>query len=133
MGDYSPVNANGSVPFTSQASAAITGGRLLVVSGANTVAMASDGSAHAVGVAAADAASGAKVQVWPIVNVIHEVPINASVAITAGNDILPAANGTANKGTLATEAAAGTLIGIALNTKTGDGANGVSVRFIGVG
>jgi Uncharacterized conserved protein (DUF2190) len=132
MSDYSPPRPGGAVPFTSQASASITGGRLVSVSGDGTVAHSTAGDAS-IGVAAHDAASGAKVSVWPLANVTHEVPITASVAITAGNDIVPAANGLANKGTLATDAAAGTLVGIALNTKTGDGANGVSVRFIGRG
>jgi len=63
MGDYTPPYIIGEVA-TSTASAAITGGALLVVSGNGTVAPFTPGATPAqniIGVAAADATSGSRV------------------------------------------------------------------------
>jgi hypothetical protein len=78
MAEYTPVFANGTAPFTLQASAAITGGRLVASSGAGTVALAG-------------AASGAKVQVWPLAGLTHKVL--GSGAIAAGDGLAAGANG----------------------------------------
>ena len=84
MSDYTPIALPGQT-FTFQASASITGGDLLVVSGNGTVARAAALASTAfVGVANHDAGSGAKVAV----TLGH--PIHESVSdgvITAGNQL----------------------------------------------
>lgn len=128
MADYSPVFSGGTMPFTSTTSGAVTGGQVLVASGAGTVATAGVG-ATAVGVAAHDAASGAIVTVWPLTNVIHEITVVAAGTVTAADGVITAAGGTVNTSAVGVAAAAGTLIGIALTTATAPN----KVRFIGRG
>jgi hypothetical protein len=111
MADYAPVFLPGTV-FTSQASATITGGQVLEVSGNGTVAPAGAGSVKVVGVAAHDAASGAKVAV--IANkVVHDTTAGTG-GITAGNNLLTEAAGVVVAGA----AAVGTRIGVAMTTAT---------------
>jgi hypothetical protein len=55
MADYSPVYSGGVLPFSVTTSGAVTGGNVLVWSGANTVANAGADSAVVAGVAAQDA------------------------------------------------------------------------------
>lgn len=117
MADYQPVFTGGAKPWTATTSAAVTGRRLLVESGSGTVAMAGADATDVVGVAAFDAGSGAKVTVWPIDGVIHE--LEASGATTTGAAIVSDANGQVKSATLATAAAAGTLIGLATTTAAG--------------
>lgn len=117
MSDYQPVFSGGAKPFTGTTSGAVTGGRVLAISGSGTVAHAAADSAVVVGVAAHDAASGAKVTIWPMVGVIHE--IEASGAITAAAGVVTDANGQVKSATIATAAAAGTLIGTAATTAAG--------------
>lgn len=119
MSDYLPRFKPGET-FTSQASAAITGGRVVAVSGSGTVATAAADSALVVGVAAFDvAASGDKVTVFTTRGGgIHKLV--ASGAITAGAGVASDTGGKVKSVTTATAAAAGTLIGIALNTVTTD-------------
>jgi hypothetical protein len=119
MADYVPVHDGGQKPFTFTTSGAVTGGRLVAVSGDNTVAHAGAGSAAVVGVAAFDVASGEKVTVWPLEGCVHE--LEASAAITQGAGIETAANGQVRTATtsLATAAAAGILVGTALTTAAG--------------
>lgn len=124
MADYTPVFSGGAQPFTATTSAAVTGGRVLEVSGNNTVAHAGAASTVAVGVAAHDAASGAKVSVWPLDNVVHE--LSASGAITAAAGIVTAAAGEVATAVVGTAAAAGTLIGIAATTAASN-----KVRVVG--
>jgi uncharacterized protein DUF2190 len=125
MADYTPVYANGVKPFTATTSAAVTGGRVLLVSGDGTVAHASAGTdATCVGVAAHDAASGARVTVWPLNGVVHELA--APSAITAGAGVVSAVNGQVATATIATAAAAGTLLGVAATTAASN-----KVRVIG--
>jgi hypothetical protein len=124
MADYTPVFSGGAKPFTATTSAAVTGGRVLEVSGNGTVAQAGAGSLVAVGVAAHDAASGAKVSVWPLDNVVHE--LSAPGAITAAAGVITAANGEVATAAVATAAAAGTLIGIAATTAASN-----KVRVVG--
>jgi hypothetical protein len=112
MPDYSPLYLPGH-EFTSTASAAITGGQLVAVSGSDTVAPAAAGSNAFVGVAAFDAALNG------LVTVFGRGPIHistASGAITAGDRVNSGA-----AGTVATGAAALTNIGVALTTAA-DGA-----------
>lgn len=125
MADYTPIHSGGAVPFTSQASAAITGGQLVIASGNNTVGVAGAAAATVVGVAAHDAANGAKVTVWPIRNVTHEITSTGTIA--AADGIASGAAGVAATVAVATGAAAGTLLGIALSGATG----GAVVRFLG--
>jgi hypothetical protein len=117
MADYTPVYSGGSVPKTFTTSAAVTGRRLVAVSGNGTVAHAGADDATVVGVAAHDAASGAVVAVWPVVGVVHE--LEASGAITADAGVVSDANGQVKTATIATAAAAGTLIGTAVTTAAG--------------
>jgi hypothetical protein len=127
MGDYSPVYSGGAVPFTQTTSATVTGGQVLVASAAGTVGPAGAGSLVAVGVAAHDAASGAKVSVWPLTNVVHELTTTGTV--TALDGVITAASGTVGTAGVAAAAAGGTLLGIALTTAT----TGLKVRFVGRG
>lgn len=114
MADYTPIYSGGVEPFTATTSGAVTGGRVLEVSGDGTVQQAGAASTVAIGVAAHDAASGARVTVWPLANVVHQ--LSASGAITAAAGVVTAANGQVATATIATAAAAGTLIGIAATT-----------------
>jgi len=129
MGDYSPVNAMGKVPHRKTASATITGGQLLTASGNNTVAPSTAGD-RSIGVAAKDAVNGEPVPVWPITGVEHEVTITGAVVIAANNPIIAAASGQVNTGTLATVAAAGTLLGVCTRGGTGGSAT-PTARFVG--
>lgn len=74
---------------TFEASAAVTGGQVVIVSGDNTVAPSSAASAAWIGVAAFDAASGEKVTV----KAGGVEPLTASGAITAGGNVAAAADG----------------------------------------
>jgi hypothetical protein len=91
MADYTPVITNGTAPWTLQASAAVTGGRLVEVTGNGTVGPAGAASLKVLGVAAFDAATGAKVDVWPLAGLTHK--ITASGAIAAGDNLAAGAAG----------------------------------------
>lgn len=119
MGDYTPLYSGGTKPFTRTTSGAVVGGNVLVWSGADTVAASGAVSAVVAGVAAHDAASGAQVSIWPIDNCIHELV--AAAAITAGAGVTSDAAGAGQvaTATIATAAAAGTLIGVAVSTAAG--------------
>lgn len=118
MADYIPIFIPGEA-ITLTASAAITGGQLLSVSGNGTVAPAAAGAASWIGVAAFDAASGTRVTVYPR-GVVHES--TADSAITAADQLQTGATGKVK--TLAAAAAATTaditaaraVIGVALTT-----------------
>lgn len=125
MADYTPVFADGVKPFTSTASATITGGVIVEASSTGAVATAGVGSVKFVGVAAHDAASGAKVTVWPLTGVVHEVTHTAGGSV--GDCLTVAANGLLATTAVGTAAAAGSDIGNALTTA---GA-GAKMRFIG--
>lgn len=125
MSDYTPIHSGGAIPFTSSASAGIVGGQIVAASGNHQVAPAGAASVAAVGVAAHDALTGAKVTVWPLTNVMHEVTSTGTIA--AGDTIVTGAAGVAAQTAAATAAAAGTVIGKAVAGATG----GAVVRFIG--
>ena len=127
MADYTPVYAAGQLPFSATTSAAVTGGTLAAVSGNGTVATAGAASTVVCGVFAHDAASGARVSVWPLDGLTHEI-VSAS-NITAGGGIQAAASGQADPvaTSIAAGSAAGTLIGTALTTATAP----AKVRFEG--
>lgn len=83
MGDYVPIHNPGH-EITLTASAAITGGQLVMSSGNDTVAPATAaGGSKYLGVAAHDAANGAKVTVLTGVGQVHES--TAAGAVTAGD------------------------------------------------
>lgn len=129
MADYAPVYANGELPFSATTSATVTGGTLAAWSGASTVGPAGAASTVVCGVFAQDAASGARVSVWPLEGVTHEVV--AANNITAGGGVQAAASGQADPvaTSIAAGSAAGTLIGTAITTVTANGTN--KVRFQG--
>lgn len=116
MADYSPVYSGGVLPFTMAAGATITGGQVVFLSGASAVSPTAGANGASIGVAAHDAASGARVSVWPLVGPIHETVTPAGV--TAGNALTSSTSGGVDSGTLATIAAAGTFIGTAITTAT---------------
>lgn len=122
MSDYLPRFDEG-VTFTQTASAAITGGRLVAVSATGTVATAGAASALVVGVAATDVSgSGVKFTVYGTRGGgVHKLV--ASGAITAGDGVVSDTGGKVKTAptSLATQAALGTLIGIALTTTAADG------------
>lgn len=126
MADYTPVYTGDVKPFTATTSAAVTGGNVVVVSGASTVAASGGASAVAIGVAAHDAASGARLTVWPLVDIIHELPV-ATGTVTAADGVTSSTTGGVTTAVVGTAAAAGTLIGIALTTA----ASPNKVRFLG--
>lgn len=118
MADYVPLYQPGQA-VTSQASAAITGGQLLAVSGDGTVAPAGANAANWVGVAAQDAAaSGDKVGYYA--GGVQR--ITASGAVTAGDILVAAAAGkVATLAAVTTPTAADVtntraIVGIALTT-----------------
>ena len=116
MADHLPKFTGGAVTFT--ASAAITGGQVVEVTGDRTVGPSTAASAKAVGTAAHDAASGAKV-------VVHlPGPVDTAVsaaAILAGAKVEAAAAGKIQTATT------GYVLGIAL---TAAGAGDVVVEFV---
>jgi hypothetical protein len=95
--------------LTLTASAAITGGQLVAISGNKTVAPAGAGSAAWIGVAGNDAASGAKVTVF--CGHVHEVA--SSGAIAAGANVISGAAGVVV--TIGAEADYSKVVGIALS------------------
>jgi len=122
MAEYTPVFAGGTGPWTLQASATVTGGRLVESTGAGTVGPAGAASVKVLGVAATDCATGAKVQVWPLAGLTHEV--TGAGAIAAGDNLAAGAAG------VVAPIAAGTfgqLVGVADRAA----ADGATVRFVG--
>lgn len=117
MGAYEPKFLYADV-ITGTASATITGGQVLAVTGSGTVGPAGAASAAVIGVAAFDAGTGARVSYLPR----GKVHISAaSGAITAGDRVNAGA-----AGTVATGVAALTNIGVALTTA----ADGASVEWM---
>lgn len=83
MGDYTPVYKPGqAVTFT--ATAAVTGGQHVAVSGDMSVAPAAAGSAMCVGQAGHDAASGERVTVHLPGRPVHEATAGGTIAAGAG-------------------------------------------------
>lgn len=117
MSDYAPIFTGGVVPFTATTSGAVTGGNVVVWSGSGTVAVSGADSAVVAGVAAHDIGSGGKLTIWPLDGCVHELV--ASGAITALAGVVTDASGQVKTATIATAAAAGTLIGTAATTAAG--------------
>jgi hypothetical protein len=122
MAEYTPRHPGTTAPITKQASATVTGGRLVEVTGTDTVGPAGAASVKVFGVAAHDAATGAKVVVWPLPGIAHRV--TGAGAIAAGDNLAAGAAG------VVAPIAAGTfgqLVGVA----TAAAADGATVHFIG--
>lgn len=117
MADYAPIYSAGIEPFTATTAGIVAGGNVLIWSATGVVTVSGADSTAVCGVAAHDAASGARVTVWPIDGVTHELV--ASGAITALAGVVSDANGQVKTATIATAAAAATLIGIAATTAAG--------------
>jgi hypothetical protein len=121
MAEYLPLHAPGRA-ITRSASAAITGGQLVIVSGSGTVAPSSAASAAWVGVAGFDAGSGDNVT-------IHAGGVQRCIAgtggVTAGQLVEPAAGGTVVTHTNGTNDF--NVVGLALSTATAG--NTVEVQF----
>jgi len=113
MTDYLPKHQPGAA-ITRTASAAITGGQVVVVSGSGTVAPSAAADAKWVGVAGHDAESGDSVTIF---KGGVQRPL-ASAAITAGDIVVTAA-----AGRVVTNASpgAGQQVGIALTTQASAG------------
>ena len=119
MSDYLPVYTPAQA-FTLTASAAITGGQLVEITGSGTVGPAGVTSAKVVGVAAFDCASGARITIWGAG--IHEGV--AAANITAGDPVKAAAAGQVTGYTVGTDAV-NALLGKAITTAS----SGSLVRF----
>jgi hypothetical protein len=122
MADYTKVHPAG--PFTSTASAAITGGQLVEVTGVNTVGPAGAGSIKVVGQACHDAASGADVTVDGDYAIREAVVAGAGVV--AGVRLKAAAAGAVALYVDGTDAVT-LVVGVALNTA----ADTATVRYQG--
>lgn len=119
MADYLPKFKPGEA-ITRTASAPITGGQMVFVSGSGTVAPTTGASAAWLGVAAHDAAIGDPVTVF---KGGVQRPL-ASASITAGDQVVTAANGRVAPLAAAAGATAGDIngarqvVGVALTTQT---------------
>jgi hypothetical protein len=132
MGDYTPVNDIDT--FTATAGAGITGGQLVDCTGTGPAVSPSAGVLRPVGVALHDAPSGGRVTVAMLPGAIHELVVVNTSAVVAGGPVVAGAGGqlAVAPSTLAAAAAAGTLIGIALTTATGNAGGTIKARFLGV-
>lgn len=110
MSDYLPKYVPAS-PVSLTASADVVGGRVVVVSGEQSVAHAGADAALIAGVASRDVKSGDRVGVYPVGGVHRLV---AAGAVAAGAEVATAADGKVD--------AAGTnKIGVALSAAAADG------------
>lgn len=100
MGDYTPVFA-GALPITFTASAAVTGGTPVEITGDMTVGPAAAGSSTYVGIAGHDAAVGVAVTVHTPRGSVEEVAVSA--ALVAGDPVKAAANGQVAKFVVGTD------------------------------
>jgi hypothetical protein len=123
MPQYTAHHSGNTAPITLQASATVTGGRLVSASGNSTCAPSGAAATTVAGVAAHDAATGDKVAVWPLQGVVHEV--TAAGAVAAGDLLAAGAAGTV------AAIGAGTF-GQAIGRALVGAADGATVRFIGI-
>jgi len=113
MAGYLPKTLSGE-PLTLPTSADVIGGRLVSVSGAQTVAHAADDSAVIVGVAGFDALSGEPLTIYPLAASIQKLV--ASAAIAAGARVVAE-----DLGKIQTIASKTNPIGVALEAAAADG------------
>lgn len=111
MAEYLPLKAPGA-DLTFTASAAVTGGQLVRISGSGTIAATTAASADWVGVAAQDAAINAAITV----NTGGVQRLTASGTVTAGQNVEGAAAGAVATHTNGTNDA--NIVGLALTTAT---------------
>lgn len=121
MADYTPIICDDDLSYTAQASATITGGQVLMVTGVGTVGPAGAASTPIAGVASRDAASGDKLTVFRCG--IQELV--ASGTVTAADLVTSNTAGTA---VTAATPAVGAFIGTALTTATTG--NKVRILFV---
>lgn len=125
MAEYLPVFIPGQA-VTLKASAAITGGQLVAVTGSGTVGPAGANATSWVGVAAFDAATNDNVTIYS--GGVQSV--TASGSVTAGDVVVPAASGAVSTLAAVTTPTAAdvtntrAVVGVALTTAT----NGNKVR-----
>lgn len=112
MAEYLPVNTPGQ-ELVYTASAAITGGQLLIVSGNDTVAPAGAAAVNWIGVAAFDAAVGDRVTVYA--GGVQE--LTASGAVVGGALVVSAAGGAVIAA--GDSPAAGAIVGVSVSTAIG--------------
>lgn len=124
MADYVESVDLGVGAFTSLTSAAVTGGQLVRVTGSGTVGPAVATSVDVVGVAAFDAASGARVTVKPI-RMLHRTTAGTG-GVVAGNPLKSDASGNVTLYVVGTDAVTAYL-GTALETATA----GNPVKWLG--
>jgi hypothetical protein len=91
VGDYNPLSEEDAAGWT--ASAAITGGQLVEISGNGTVQPAGETSQKVLGVAAFDAIDGSLVTILDLDD-YHETTVSSVGALTAGNPVKAGASGT---------------------------------------
>lgn len=119
MAEYLPLHAPGQA-ITRQASATITGGQLVAVSGVGTVAAAGANAVNWIGVAAFDAVNGDNLAIYT--GGVQRLV--ASGTVTAGDQVVPAAAGQVSTLAAVTTPTAAdvtntrALVGVALNTAT---------------
>lgn len=113
MAEYLPVFKPGQA-ITLKASAAITGGQLVEITGSGTVGPAGAASVKWVGVAANDAAINDNVTIFSG----GVQTLNAPGAITAGDLVVAAASGAAAAAGASPDAT--TIVGVAITTATGN-------------
>ncbi|MBD3781693.1 MAG: DUF2190 family protein [Micrococcales bacterium] len=101
MTDYTPVVAGGQ-PATFTASAAVTGGQPVEVTGNMQVGPAASGTQKYVGIAGHDAPAGEKVTVHMPAGSIEEVAVSA--AVTAGQHVKASGSGRVAPFTVGTDA-----------------------------
>lgn len=110
MADYTPILQEAD-SFTLQASATITGGQVVAITGVGTIGPAGAASTTWVGVAGQDAVSGAYITVYRSGVQL----VTASGTVTAGDTVVTAASGQVATGTAPTGDA---FVGKALTTAT---------------
>lgn len=113
MAEHLPIFAPGTA-VTYTASAAITGGQLVAITGNRTVGPAGAGSSAWIGVAAHDAANGAKVLVES--GGVHELA--APGAVAAGANVIAAAAGAV--ATIGAETDFSKIVGVAIAAAAGN-------------
>ncbi|MEV4287356.1 capsid cement protein [Nonomuraea bangladeshensis] len=118
MADYTPLQTVNQLPWTSTASASIVGGQLVEVTGSGSVGPAAADSQRVVGVAAHDAANGARVTVHPLAGVVHELVagtggVTAGQAVkvgTSADEVLPLSGSAQRVGSALTTASGGAMV-----------------------
>lgn len=132
MSDYQPVVTD-SNPFTLTAGAALTGGLLVALSADDTVTHTTDATTRrAIGVVAADAASGERVPVHPLEG-IHEVAVENGVTVAAGEAVIASTTPgriTSHAFYSTTAGGSAAVLGVCVRGTTGTSAGAVA-RFVG--